>query len=74
MACRVGITTNPERRKEEWKREHPRLRNWKQRKVGSREKAQKIEDRIAIRRNCSAHHGGSSPNKRKPWYVYCFEH
>ena len=28
MACRVGITTDPEERKRRWQRQHPNLYNW----------------------------------------------
>lgn len=28
MACQVGITTDPDRRKEEWKRKYPHLWGW----------------------------------------------
>ena len=76
MACRIGITTNPEKRKEEWKRIHPTMRNWTIEASGlSRTAAQAIEDRLAKNRGCEASPGGREPeNNRNNWSVYSFDY
>ena len=74
MACRVGITTRPQERKNEWQRKHPRLRNW--RLFGpypTKTIAQAREDALADRLGCVAYHGGGG-RKRASWYAYCFEY
>ncbi len=80
MPCRVGITRNPERRKAEWEREVVGLRNWKEEYVGSKSKAQTLENRrweicrsIGNRGRCYAHHGGGDPDAWG-WYVYDFDY
>jgi len=74
MACRIGITTDPDRREKEWKREHPSLRNWK---ILGRSKnksvAQKAETLLARKFGCDAAPGG--PNDEDDiWYVYKFDY
>ena len=74
MGCRVGITTRPQQRKNEWQRKHPRLRNW--RLFGpypSKARAQAREDALAASFGCVAHHGGGR-RRRANWYVYYFEY
>ena len=75
MPCRVGITTDPDRRKREWKFRHPTLKNWE---IVSwhrtRSAAQQKEDEIAHSLGCDAHHGGAEPAYADWWYVYVFEH
>lgn len=74
MACRVGITTNPGRRKREWESEYPTLRNWR---IVSRHKtksaAQAAEDRFADSYGCDASPGGAGPEHAN-WCVYVFEY
>lgn len=74
MACRVGITTDPNRRKAEWQIQHPNLRNWQI--IGqhnSRSAAQAQEIQVANTYNCTAYPGGEGP-ENAIWYVYYFEY
>ena len=74
MACRVGITTDPEERKRYWQSRYRSLRNW--RIVGqynSKTKAQQEETRLARLWGCEASPGGAGP-EYAVWYVYVFEH
>lgn len=74
MACRVGITADPDRRKGEWTRQHPNLRNWRIIHSGlSYSSAQEKESDYAKRNNCQAHYGGQN-NGRRNWSVYRFDH
>ena len=69
MACRVGITTRLKERKNEWQREHPRLRNWQvQGPYPTKTRAQAREDELADSLGCVAHHGGGG-RERASWYV-----
>ena len=62
MACRVGITTDPARRKEEWKRRYPSLRKWRILSTHSTKRAAQERERLEAReRGCRAHHGGEGP-------------
>ena len=73
MACRVGIATNPERRKKEWKNEYPSLRNWKVVKTfESKSDAQAFETRLASDRRCVSSAGGDG-KEHAAWSVYYFE-
>ena len=75
MACRVGMTTNPEERRQYWQRRYPyTFRNWV---VLARnltyDVAASTEDAVARRDGCAAEPGGP----RIPgnvWSVYRFEH
>lgn len=74
MACRIGITMNPARRKKEWQLEYPNLRNWAV--LGtydSKSAAQARENAEANRAGCAAAPGGNGP-KFATWHVYRFEH
>lgn len=74
MACRVGITMNPDLRKREWQRLYPNLRNWAV--LGtydSKPEAQAREDAEANRLGCAAAPGGNGP-KSAIWHVYRFEY
>ena len=74
MACRIGITTNPERRKREWKMRHQNLRNWKIIANGlSYSLAQQKEKKYAQRDGCIANPGGPNNGKRN-WSVYYFNY
>ena len=74
MECRVGITTNPDRRKAEWKLEHPSLRNWRIEKTYScKSDAQAEENRLAAARGCKSAPGGGGL-EIATWYVYSFEY
>ena len=72
MACQVGITTDPERRKQEWQREHPNLRDWEIiSRHYSKSAAQQREVEEARRRGCNHGVGGGGP-ETATWYVYRF--
>ena len=74
MACRVGITTDPQRRKREWKAEHPRLWNWRiLSRYYSKTAAQRRETAEANRRSCVSRPGGAGPEDAT-WFVYYFEY
>ena len=76
MACRVGITTNPDRRMREWLGKHPHLTNW--RVVGpyrTRKEAQDAESVLAFQLNCHSSHGGDNPDDSSaPWWLYTFDY
>ena len=73
MPCRVGITTDPDRRRAEWENEVVGLKNWRiLQQFESRKEAQDYETSYAKRYNCHAHGGGrAAPG---PWYVYRFDY
>jgi hypothetical protein len=76
MACRVGITTDPKRRRAEWTSEYPDLMNWEI-LAGpvSRAEAQEIEDAQALMYGCEASPGGDEPDQPgAEWYVYRFDY
>ncbi|MCY4672628.1 MAG: hypothetical protein OXD43_02485 [Bacteroidetes bacterium] len=74
MACRVGITQDPEKRKRYWSTQHPSLRNWQLLyKYVSKSAAQSAEEREAQKYGCIAHPGGTGP-EYSVWYVYYFEY
>ncbi len=73
MPCRIGITTDPDRRLQEWRRKHPGLRRWRiLGRYGSKSEAQAQETLLARRHGCEAWPGGVGP-ETATWYVYCFE-
>ena len=76
--CRIGITTDLERRKKEWKREYEKegkvIKKWTVLSIHkSKSSAQEAETREAKLQNCEAHPGGRDSEK-KPWYVYKIEY
>ena len=74
MACQVGITTDPDRRRKEWEKEYPNLHHWSIVSThSSKSAAQKAEIDYAERNDCTAHPGGSGPEKAK-WSVYRFSY
>jgi len=73
MPCRVGITTRPEQRKQEWKNAVVGFKEWRIVERGlSRQKAQEREDHYANLYRCVAHHGGE--NATGLWCVYKFSY
>ena len=73
MPCRVGITTDPVKRKTEWNSKVVGLKNWKLlASYNTRKKAQEHEDRYAERYGCKSSHGGA--DAKGPWHVYRFEY
>ena len=75
LGCRVGITTNPPRRRMEWFYEYPTtMRNWEVLAVcTSKAKAQEYETEYARIHGCDASPGGPGPNTAD-WHVYHFEY
>ncbi len=74
MACRVGITTNPEERKKDWEKEYPGLKNWTiiARNL-SYSDAQAKEDEYARKNGCISRPGGPD-NGKNNWVVYKFDY
>ena len=72
MACRAGITTQPQERKAFWQRKHPLMRNWQLTTAFlSRKEAQAWEDR---QYSCEKSGGGSNPDTPAArWYGYRFD-
>jgi len=74
MACRIGITTDPDRREREWKREYPNLRNWKNLEWHkTKSAAQQAETRLARRLGCEAAPGGPG-DEHDNWCIYKFDY
>lgn len=73
MTCKIGITTDPERRRARWehwciKQGHP-MKNWEIiDKFSTKEEAQKAEDALATELGCEAYPGG--PDVDGPWHLY----
>ncbi|MXY35922.1 MAG: hypothetical protein F4052_08490 [Dehalococcoidia bacterium] len=74
MACQVGITTDPDRRRSEWERDRPRLSHWRLVSTHrSKSAAQRAEIDYAERNNCNYGVGGAGPEVAT-WYVYRFSY
>ena len=79
MPCRVGITTDPSKRKGEWERQVVGMKNWKEDFMGWKSTAQSEENRrymfcnTTLRGECHAHPGGGDPDEYG-WYVYEFDY
>lgn len=75
MGCRVGITTNPEDRKQDWERKYPNLKGWEiLASYSYRPLAEAREEDEAGRRGCDTHQGGREPDREgAQWFVYHFE-
>ena len=74
MACRVGITQNPQERRLYWSTQHPSLRNWQLLgQYNTKSAAQRAEEHEARVRGCVAHPGGAGP-EYSTWHVYYFEY
>ena len=77
MPCQVGMTTNLQRRKQQWESKCSNLRNWQKLDgpIKSRQEAQKKEEQYARQYNCDSHAGGDEPDSPSAqWYIYKFEH
>lgn len=71
MKCRIGITTDPDRRHQEWKRKVTVTNFTVLRTCRSKAEAQRMEDVFAAQMGCIAHHGGGDPtNPNRFWHVY----
>ena len=71
MPCRVGISTNPDERREYWERKVVGLTQWQI--IGehrSRERAQEHETEHALKNGCEYSPGGQDAIGM--WYVYRF--
>ena len=74
MACRIGIATDPEERKQHWTNRHPTLKNWQILETGlSYSQAQKKENEYARKYGCQSHQGGEK-SRQNNWSVYYFEY
>ena len=74
MACRVGMTTDPDRREKDWQRKYPGLRNWTiLGQYSSKSAAQKRESLEARRLGCASSPGGGGA-EAATWYVYYFQY
>lgn len=74
MACRIGITTRPEDRREEWRSRCRGFRNWRiLERHNTKTAAQAAENRLARQLGCEAHPGGDGP-EYATWSVYYFNH
>ena len=72
MKCRVGITTDVARRKNEHKAKYPTLKNWNILASGlTRKQAQDLEDKEAAK-GCDASAGGRDAGGS--WSVYKFNY
>jgi len=72
MGCRVGMTTDPESRKAEWKKKYPNLYGWEiLHRTRSKSHAQQLETQEATARGCDHGSGGGGP-ETGDWHVYYF--
>ncbi|MCK5050219.1 MAG: hypothetical protein KAS53_00670 [Candidatus Cloacimonetes bacterium] len=77
MACRIGMTTNPEQRKAQWLTKYPSLVNWKILKgpIEDKATAQVEEAYISQLLDCESSPGGDDPDDPfAQWYIYRFEY
>ena len=69
MTCRIGITTNPDKRRAEWESQYGRKLNSKTLKTcASKAEAQRAEHLLAASQGCISHPGGE--DAIGPWHVY----
>lgn len=74
MACRVGITTDLDERKQHWQSIHPLLRDWSwEGPYTTKSAAQSRENTLAAAWGCTAHPGGAGAEQAN-WYVYWFNY
>lgn len=74
MPCQIGITTDPDRRKQEWQQERPTLRNWQVLETHrTKTAAQAAEVRLANQQGCNYGTGGGG-QEVATWYVYRFDY
>jgi len=75
MGCRVGITTDLERRKREWEGECHSMRSWKKLDTyDTRSEAEEAEKEYAKEHGCVRSPGGREPdNPTKKWHLYRFD-
>ena len=78
VSCRIGITMNLEKRKQQWKNEYLKkgiiIKKWTVLSTHqSKSSAQAVETREAKKQNCIAYPGGRGAEKAT-WYVYKIEY
>ena len=83
MLCKVGITTNPEEKREYWQNQTTGFANWQILEIfRSKTAAKEFETAYALRHGCEAELGGSdvpvtekeSATEHDWWYVYHFDY
>ena len=76
MPCRVGMTTDLDRRKAEHERKYKNARDWSVLHEDlDRASAEALEAEEAKERGCDSHGGGDDPDDpNKKWLVYYFRH
>lgn len=71
MNCRIGITTDPDRRHQEWRQKVTVTNFVVLERHTTRAAAQEAETRLALKLGCAAHPGGESPDQPNAiWHVY----
>ena len=78
ISCRIGMTTNLNRRKKELERKYKKqgqhIISWNIIKTyKSKSAAQEFETKEAKKQNCEAHPGGKG-HEKATWYVYKLEY
>ena len=76
MPCQVGMTTNPQRRREEWERDRriQSIANWRiVDRAATKTEAQRKEREWAAHLGCKYGEGGAGPEFAH-WYIYVFEY
>ena len=74
MACRLGITTDPIRSRQEWERRHPTLHNWKiLEQYPSKDRAQTDVVALARIQGCEYDRIVDGPDIAS-WFVFRFDH
>ena len=77
MSCIIGMTTDIEQRKADWKGKHPNLEEWKilAGPFSSKAQAQTKETELAREHRCKSHMGGADPDDpNAKWYIYRFNY
>ena len=83
MACKIGITTNPEARLVYWQNQATGFKNWQILEIfRSKAAAKEYEAAYAFRNGCEAELGDSdapgtakeSETEHEWWYVYHFDY
>jgi len=74
MACRIGINTDPDERREYWRNRYSSLYGWEiLEKCSSKSEAQAAETRLARQCGCESNPGGGG-KEYDTWYVYKFSY
>ncbi len=74
MACRIGLTIDPDSRRRFWRSRYRSFRNWRiVDHYNSKREAQQEVTRLAKIWGCEAPPNGIGPEQAS-WYVYVFAH